>query len=165
MRDYFADYFHLSYANVYIAGALNQRDALSALSFLQQWPKARKDLEDSDVHRKYPAPGIYIVDFPDAEQNIVQAAQTLMVDNQTAEKFEMELANQPLGGEFTSRLNHQIREVKGYTYGIQSSVSNIGPLAAFSVSGQVKPEHTLDTLHEIDSVIDNYAANGPTHMK
>lgn len=165
VRDYFADYFHLSYADVYVAGDLNQRDALSALSFLQQWPPARKDPDYSDVHRRYPASGVYIVDAPDAQQNIVQGLQTLMINTETTEKFAMELANQPLGGEFTSRLNHQIREVKGYTYGIHSSIIQSGPLAALHISGQVKPEHTLDTLNEIDTLIDSYVKQGPTEQE
>ncbi|MFN3538022.1 MAG: M16 family metallopeptidase, partial [Brevundimonas sp.] len=54
-----------------------------------------------------------------------------------------------LGGGFTSRLNMNLREEKGWTYGAGSNVSDaLGP-QVFSVSTSVQTDRTADALSEI----------------
>ena len=50
----------------------------------------------------------------------------------------MTLAATVLGGAFTSRLNHLIREVKGYTYGIRGDFSMSRRFGRFGVSSSVQ---------------------------
>jgi predicted Zn-dependent peptidase len=65
----------------------------------------------------------------------------------------MSLAATVLGGAFTSRLNHLIREVKGYTYGIRSDFAMTRRFGRFGVSTSVQTAVTLpaltDTVGEI----------------
>jgi len=65
----------------------------------------------------------------------------------------MWLAATVLGGAFTSRLNHLIREVKGYTYGIRSDFGMTRRFGRFGVSTSVQTAVTvpalIDTIGEI----------------
>ena len=65
----------------------------------------------------------------------------------------MTMAATVLGGAFTSRLNHLIREVKGYTYGIRGDFSMSRRFGRFGVSSSVQTAVTtpalIDTIGEI----------------
>jgi len=65
----------------------------------------------------------------------------------------MQLAATVLGGAFTSRLNHLIREVKGYTYGIRGDFALSRRFGRFAVSASVQTAVTtpalIDTIGEI----------------
>ncbi len=60
------------------------------------------------------------------------------------------LANQILGGYFLSRLNMNLREDKGYTYGIESRFSLRRIPGPFYITASVDPEKTADALAEIE---------------
>jgi len=66
----------------------------------------------------------------------------------------MWLAATVLGGAFTSRLNHLIREVKGYSYGVRSDFAMTRRFGRFGVSTSVQTDVTVpaltDTVGEID---------------
>ena len=62
----------------------------------------------------------------------------------------MSLAATVLGGAFTSRLNHLIREVRGYTYGIRSDFGLSRRFGRFVVSSAVQTAVTAPAL--IDAV-------------
>ena len=65
----------------------------------------------------------------------------------------MSLAGTVLGGSFTSRLNHLIREVRGYTYGIRADFGASREFGRFTASAAVHTAATapalVDTLAEI----------------
>lgn len=63
--------------------------------------------------------------------------------------FHRLLLNTILGGQFTSRINLNLREKKGYTYGAFSSFSYYKEAAFFYVSTSVGKENTVDAINEI----------------
>jgi zinc protease len=63
----------------------------------------------------------------------------------------MKVLNAILGGYFGSRLMNNLREDKGYTYGIGSSVVPLHYGGYFVISGEVGAEVTKESLHEINS--------------
>jgi predicted Zn-dependent peptidase len=70
------------------------------------------------------------------------------------DEYPLDLANAVFGGLFGSRLNMNLREAKGYTYGARSSVEarrGVGPLIAFS---QVRADVTGPALVEVFAELD-----------
>lgn len=61
----------------------------------------------------------------------------------------MKVLNTILGGYFGSRLMNNLREDKGYTYGIGSSVVTLQKGGYFVISGEVGAAVTKDALSEI----------------
>ncbi|WP_229076716.1 pitrilysin family protein [Actinoplanes sp. DH11] len=102
-----------------------------------------------------PVPGsrrTVLVDRPGSVQS------TLRIGHRAPERaapdyVAMTLAATVLGGAFTSRLNHLIREVKGYTYGIRGSYAMTRRAGRFEVAAGVQTAVTgpavADTLGEI----------------
>ncbi|MCB0731255.1 MAG: insulinase family protein [Ignavibacteriae bacterium] len=63
--------------------------------------------------------------------------------------FARSVLNSILGGQFSSRININLREDKGYTYGAHSSYNYNQLGSLFSVSTSVKTENTTDAITEI----------------
>ena len=66
--------------------------------------------------------------------------------------------NAALGGLFTSRINHQLREVKGYTYGIYSGYSMGLESGQFGIRGSVRTEVTGAALGDMFKEIEGMRA-------
>jgi len=86
-----------------------------------------------------PAPrarAIYLIDKPKAAQSVFEIGEP-GPGRDTPDYYALEVMNNLLGGLFQSRLNHDIREVKGYSYGVGSSFAfGRGP-GAFNASGGI----------------------------
>jgi predicted Zn-dependent peptidase len=67
--------------------------------------------------------------------------------------FTMLLLNETLGGYFGSRLMKNIREDKGFTYGISSNLALFGQAGYFVIGTDVKKEFTQQTIDEIHKEI------------
>lgn len=79
---------------------------------------------------------IYLVDKPKAAQSVFVLGEPGPARN-TPDYFALSVMNRLLGGMFQSRLNHDIREVKGYSYGANSSFGfGRGP-GAFRAGGGI----------------------------
>jgi predicted Zn-dependent peptidase len=88
---------------------------------------------------------IYLVDKPGAAQSVI-AVGTPGPSRDTPDFYALSVMNNILGGLFQSRLNHLIREVKGYSYGVSSSFAfGRGP-GRFRASGQIITAKTDSAL-------------------
>ncbi len=74
----------------------------------------------------------------------------------------MMLAATVLGGAFTSRLNHLIREVRGYTYGIRSDFGLSRRFGRFLVSSAVQTAVTAPALVDAVGEIERTRTDGVT---
>lgn len=93
-----------------------------------------------------------LVDRPGSVQSTLRIGHRAP-ERATPDYVAMTLAATVLGGAFTSRLNHLIREVKGYTYGIRGSYAMTRRFGRFEVAAGVQTAVTApaitDTLGEI----------------
>jgi predicted Zn-dependent peptidase len=101
----------------------------------------------------YPAPppaksrAIYLVDKPKAAQSVFQLG-TPGPDRHTPDYFALQVMNTLLGGLFQSRLNHNIREEKGYSYGVNSGFAYGRGPGAFQAGGGIVTAKTDSALIE-----------------
>jgi zinc protease len=91
---------------------------------------------------------ITIVDRPGAVQSEIRVAE-IGVARSTPDYFPIVVMNAILGGAFTSRLNLNLRETRGYTYGVSSSFTMRREPGPFLVSTAVQTEATAPALSEI----------------
>ena len=99
---------------------------------------------------------LILVDKPGAPQTALRLS-TIAVDRKTPDYAPLQVMNAALGGLFTSRLNTNLREEKGYTYGVRSQFqyrSTPGPFAiAASVRTDVTGPAVSETMKEIRAMI------------
>jgi zinc protease len=90
---------------------------------------------------------IYIVDKPGAAQSVIQIGQ-VGVERANADYFPLLVMNSMLGGAFVSRINLNLREDKGYTYGARSSFDYRRGPGPFTASAGVFTKVTKESVAE-----------------
>lgn len=91
---------------------------------------------------------VYLVDKPGSVQTELRIGHASSL-RKTEDYFAKLLLNTVLGGQFSSRINLNLREDKGYTYGAHSAFYYEKQAASFCVSAAVKSENTADAVREI----------------
>jgi predicted Zn-dependent peptidase len=99
---------------------------------------ARRPVADIVVGPGLPAPAttVYLIDKPGAAQSSFRIG-LVGVPRSTADYFPIDVMNTTLGGSFTSRLNQDLREDKGYTYGASSRFDMRKYAGPFTASAEV----------------------------
>ena len=100
---------------------------------------------------------VVIVDRPGSVQSEIRVGQ-VGVGRSTPDYFPLIVMNTILGGAFTSRLNMNLREKHGYTYGVSSGFAMRRQAGPFFVSTAVQTEVTAAALTEIMREIDGIRA-------
>lgn len=96
---------------------------------------------------------IVVVDRPGSVQSEIRVGHP-GVPRATPDYFPLVVANTILGGAFTSRLNMNLRERHGFTYGVQSAFAMRREAGVFSVATAVQTEVTAAAVTEIFSEIE-----------
>lgn len=92
--------------------------------------------------------GVYIVDRPGAEQSMIMAGHVCM-SRQDPNFAAFNALNRPLGANFSSRINMNLREDKGFTYGARSFLQARGLPGPFYAYAPVQTEFTKEALFEL----------------
>lgn len=115
-------------------------------SFGQLSKKARPVSQPMEVHA--PLSGQCNIDHPDSVQTAIRIGRRLF-SRHHPDYAGLYVLNTVLGGYFGSRLMANIREEKGYTYNIYSSLDVMRHDGAFYIGTEVGNEFVKDTLHQI----------------
>ncbi|TCM19447.1 putative Zn-dependent peptidase [Novosphingobium sp. PhB165] len=103
-------------------------------------------------------PRIVLIDRPHSPQSVILAGRVLPITGRTPDGEPLQLANEVLGGGFLSRLNKDLREEKGWSYGVYSGVTKaLGP-SAFTLSAPVQSDRTGDAIKSIIADMTAYPA-------
>jgi zinc protease len=90
---------------------------------------------------------IFLVDKPGAPQSQIRIG-SIGVPRSTPDYFPLTVMNTILGGSFTSRLNNNLREVHGYSYGAGSGFDMRVGAGPFAASAGVQTDKTSEALKE-----------------
>ncbi|MFV0389930.1 MAG: M16 family metallopeptidase [Pyrinomonadaceae bacterium] len=105
--------------------------------------------------KPFDKPGIYLVDKPGAAQSELRIGQVGIAQD-SPDEFPVLVMNQILGGQFAARVNMNLREDKGYTYGARTSFSErrgAGPFTASAgVQTAVTKESVIEFLKELNGI-------------
>lgn len=104
---------------------------------------------------------VILVDYPGAESSTIVAGHAIDAYDPTI-YTELTVMNRAFGGGFESRLNMNLREDKGWSYGYRSGIrtNNSGDMT-FATSGQVQTDKTADAMREIRLEFDDFIGDRP----
>ena len=106
---------------------------------------------------KLPAkPRVFLIDQPGAVQANILVGQ-LVPSSTDAGAIDFDIANAVLGGEFSSRLNMNLRESKHWAYGSYSGTPSMVGQRPWVASAAVQIDKTADSMKELDREIRDYA--------
>ena len=150
LRAAHARVFHPAHSLLVVVGDVNAGDVLPLLeSHFGTWrgqspaPVATRVPAAPPVTRRE----IVIVDKPGAAQSEVRIGQ-VGVARDTPDYFAITVANTILGGAFTSRLNQNLRETHGYTYGARSGFDMRRAPGPFVAAAAVQTDKTAESVRE-----------------
>ncbi len=162
VKQFYQHYFSPKYSNLVIVGDINKNEVLNKLAYLKSWQGNNYTIPKYQPFPKINAKTLSFIDVPNAKQAHIALVRRAMPYDATGKFFKATLMNYPLGGAFNSRINLNLREDKGYTYGAGSRFSGGKTLGSFSVSASVKQAHTADAMLEVVKELARYQKQGMT---
>lgn len=107
---------------------------------------------------------IFIVDRPGSAQSVVSIGQ-IGVDRSNPDFYALNVMNRILGGAFTSRVNMNLREDKGYTYGARTNWSFRRGAGPFSAGGDIQTAYTKEAVVEFIRELNDIRGGRPVTEK
>jgi predicted Zn-dependent peptidase len=108
-----------------------------------------------------PLPGVvYLADKPGAVQSVINVGRR-WVGHDDPRYFATLIANHSVGADFLSRLNANLREKNGYTYGCGSNFAYRRTGGTWQVSTSVRADVTTEALKEVLGELDALAKDRP----
>ena len=143
-------------------GDVDEDVVMSKLAFLKNWKGKAVSFTEPTSYPTHEKVQIYLVHKPRSPQSVIYAGHLGMKYDYNGEYFKSTVMNFALGGNFNSRLNLNLREDKGYTYGIRSGFSGGHMTGTYRVSTSVRRSATDSAVREIMMEVENYVNKGIT---
>ena len=158
LKIYFSSYFGAENAAIVIVGSINEKELRSSLNILSdEWDnRIKPEVIQSELNLNNKK--LFIIDKKDSVQTEIRTGHLTSKRN-SKDYFNKLMFNLVLGGQFTSRINLNLREKHGYTYGAFSRFNYYKDAGFFYVSTSVGVENTANALNEISSEL-NEIKNG-----
>ncbi len=160
VKTFYDQQFRAGNAAIVTVGDLPEAQMLSQLNFLADWQGAATPWPPLAPMPTLGGPVVYLLDKPGAPQSVIRIGKRAMPFDATGEHFLAGLMNYPLGGAFNSRINLNLREDKGYTYGARTGFSGDRELGQFVASASVRADATAASVQEFVSEIQRFQQQG-----
>lgn len=150
-------------ARLVIVGATTEAEIKPLLEeALGEWkapatPKPTKQFTDVAMQTK---PRVYIIDQPGTPQSTIFAGHLAPADDAPNAEV-LDVANTILGGSFTSRVNMNLREDKGWSYGSRTIWSAYDEAGLFFTLAPVQTDKTKESIQEILKELNQYQTSKP----
>ena len=150
LRKFHRTYYRPNNALLIIVGDLTAEEAQAQAerAFGLWMPAEVPELFDYPVAEPADTSVIYLVDRPDSEQATIQVGN-LAIDARNPDRYALEVLNSLLGSGSSSRLYMNLREDKGYTYGIYSRFARPNDVGSFRVYGDFDQAAAGASIEEI----------------
>jgi zinc protease len=123
--------------------------------------KAGQQPEKNVATVKYPAKSVvYIVDKPNAEQSMIMAGNVAPLPN-TPQEISIQAMNDDIGGQFSARLNMNLREEKHWAYGAYTFIPGARWQRPFVIFAPVQTDKTKESMVEINKEVRGFLGDRP----
>lgn len=164
IQSYYDNYMTSRGTEVVIVGDITENEILPKLAFLNNLPDKKITIPKVADASKIEKTKIYIVDVPKAAQTEFRVGYvTGLKYDATGEYYKAGLMNYTLGGAFNSRLNLNLREDKGWTYGARSGFSGGKQTGDFEFSSGIRANATDSAMIEVIKELKDYSEKGITN--
>lgn len=161
---HFYNNYITSDADIVIVGDVDKSQVLPQLAFFKQLPEKKVELPDLPAAPKIEKTKIYFVDVPNAAQTEFRVGYvTGLKYDATGDYYKATVMNYPLGGAFNSRLNLDLREDKGWTYGARSGFQGDKYTGNMTFSAGIKAAATDSALTDVLNILRDYRSKGMTN--
>jgi zinc protease len=159
IRRFASTEFSAARTHLYIAGRFDRAVIEASIrQAFDDWP--------SGAPRGFTTPSgsrhrvVQLIDRPGAAQSTIMLGLPV-AGTSSAHFINLSVANALLGGSLMSRMNQNLREEKGYTYGVSTHLSPFVGIAGWTLSTDVNAPDTAAALSEILRELDRLRADAP----
>lgn len=159
LKAYYESNFSPSVTRVFLVGAIDKVDAISGFDGLNEnWTSKEVAIPEITIPAAPEKSTVYFYDVPDAKQSVLRFGYPALAITDP-EYNKANLMNYRFGGGgFASQLTQELRESKGYTYGIRSRFSGSTYAGPFTISSGVRSNVTLESALLVKELMENYGS-------
>ena len=149
-----------SIARMIIAGDIDQVTVKKSLKNLEsKWLAKDVTIPEYSVPERPTKSAVYFYDVPDAKQSVIRFGYPAMAVTEE-DYYSAEVMNYILGGGgFASILMQELRESKGYTYGIYSTFQGTNIPGPFLIDSRVRTNVTLEAAELVQQILKDFGKN------
>ncbi|PZU76960.1 MAG: peptidase M16 [Brevundimonas sp.] len=128
---------------------------------LGQWvpPASAKPVKDFSAPIPAAKPKIVLIDRPQSPQSFIMGGEVLDASG-TDDLLVLNAANNVLGNDFLSRINSDLRETKGWSYGVNASVSGFQHRVPYLVTAPVQADQTGPAIAALNAQFNDFLKGG-----
>ncbi len=158
LKTYYENFISPSVARTHVVGALSKEEVVAPLQKLTEaWQVKVVTIPTFKTPERPEKSIVYFYDIPDAKQSVLQIGYPALASTDQ-DYYSAVVMNYILGGGgFASRFTQELREGKGYTYGIRSSFSGGKTSGSFTVSTGVRTNVTYESAQLVKDILADYA--------
>ena len=160
LQNYYATKLTPQLTNVHVVGSISENAVIKALETINtSW--ASKDVVIPEVPKATTpeTSKIYFYDVPGAKQSVLVFGHPSLKATDE-DYYAASVMNYRLGGgSFASQLTQELREAKGYTYGIRSRFDGNANTGEFTISSSVRTNVTYESAALVKEILENYGTN------
>ena len=154
LKDFHHMYYHNNNVTLYASGNVTEKtvETINKLFGHSQWGEWKERESLKPISLQTSDSGYEFIEHPDAVQSSIRlGCSTINYKNPDYQKLRVVVTL--LGGYFGSRLMKNIREDKGFTYGISANIIPYPNSCLFIISTEVANESVKPTIDEIHKEI------------
>ncbi len=147
LEQFYTKRYRSTLSQIFIAGNVNESD----IQLMEKYLSIKRTIENEEEKRKDVSKSKLSkinITRKESTQSSIRMGK-LLFNNSHPDYIPLHIANTVLGGYFGSRLMNNLREQKGYTYGIGSYMLSFKHAGIFGISTEVGIEHTEMAVEEI----------------
>ncbi|HEX6177759.1 MAG TPA: pitrilysin family protein [Thermoanaerobaculia bacterium] len=149
IRRYYEQHYIPNNSSVIVAGDVTADATIDLVSrVFGEWKRGPEPPHPKIDPHRFDSSKIFIIDRPQAVQSEIRVGH-VGVPRSCDDYFPLSVMNALLGGVFNSRINLNLRERHGYTYGARSAFSFRRLAGPFVVAAPVRNEVTRESVTEI----------------
>ena len=157
LKKYFDANISPTVTTIHVVGDIRREDVVSSLSALDaNWPAKPVTIPEVVVPAAPEHSVVYFYNVPGAKQSVLRFGYPALAATD-ADFYPATVMNYRLGGGgFASQLTQQLREGKGYTYGINSRFEGSAIRGPFTISSGVRSNVTYESAALVKEILENY---------
>jgi zinc protease len=138
-------------AKIFVVGDSSLKEVVGILNAsLGKWkaPNTARPTKNFSVAIPAAKQRIILIDRPKSPQSVIAAGQVLPLKGSDSLET-LRAGNEIIGGSFLSRINSNLRETKGWSYGVRSQVTAPRENVSFLMFAPVQADRTGDSISEL----------------
>ncbi len=162
VKAFYAANYSPNIASIVAVSDLGERKLVSALKPFSTWEGGEVERAIVNAFPELKAGTLYFVHKDKAAQSEIRIGKRALPYDATGEYYRAGLMNYTLGGAFNSRINLNLREDKGYSYGARSFFSGSEDRGYYRAGAGVRSDSTQDSIVQFVKEISEFQKNGIT---